>query len=31
MLRLHDDGQLETGVSRVVGMVFEADYGGTGY
>lgn len=30
-LRLHDDGQLETGVSRVVGMVFEADYGGTGY
>ncbi|WP_032633303.1 3',5'-cyclic-AMP phosphodiesterase [Pseudomonas syringae] len=30
-LRLHDDGRLETGVSRVVGMVFEADYGGTGY
>jgi Icc protein len=30
-LRLHADGQLETGVSRVVGMAFEADYGGTGY
>lgn len=30
-LRLHDDGQLETGVSRVQGMTFEADYGGTGY
>ncbi|MBX8488151.1 3',5'-cyclic-AMP phosphodiesterase [Pseudomonas cichorii] len=30
-LRLHDDGQLETGVSRVVGMQFEVDYGGTGY
>ena len=30
-LRLHADGQLETGVSRVAGMAFEADYGGTGY
>lgn len=30
-LRLHADGQLETAVSRVVGMTFEADYGGTGY
>ncbi len=30
-LRLHADGRLETGVSRVVGMAFEADYSGTGY
>jgi Icc protein len=30
-LRLHDDGRLETGVSRVVGMDFEVDYGGEGY
>lgn len=30
-LRLHDDGQLETGVSRVVGYSFEVDYGGKGY
>ncbi|RMQ46364.1 3',5'-cyclic adenosine monophosphate phosphodiesterase CpdA [Pseudomonas cichorii] len=30
-LRLHDDGRLETGVSRVVGLKFEVDYGGTGY
>ncbi|WP_426143066.1 3',5'-cyclic-AMP phosphodiesterase [Pseudomonas sp. DWP3-1-2] len=30
-LRLHDDGRLETGVSRVVGMAFEVDYGGEGY
>jgi Icc protein len=30
-LRLHDDGRLETGVSRVVGMEFEVDYGGEGY
>lgn len=30
-LRLHDDGCLETGVSRVQGMTFEADYGGAGY
>lgn len=30
-LRLHDDGQLETGVSRVPGMTFEPDYSSTGY
>jgi len=30
-LRLHDDGRLETGVSRVVGFDFEVDYGGDGY
>ncbi|MCF5711189.1 MULTISPECIES: 3',5'-cyclic-AMP phosphodiesterase [Pseudomonas syringae group] len=30
-LRLHDDGRLETAVSRVTGMAFEVDYGGTGY
>jgi Icc protein len=30
-LRLYDDGRLETGVSRVVGMDFEVDYGGEGY
>lgn len=30
-LRLHHDGQLETGVSRVVGLDFEVDYGGEGY
>ncbi len=30
-LRLHDDGRLETAVSRVVGLEFEVDYGGTGY
>jgi Icc protein len=30
-LRLHDDGRLETGVSRVVGFSFEVDYGGKGY
>jgi Icc protein len=30
-LRLHDDGRLETGVSRVVGLEFEVDYGGDGY
>ena len=30
-LRLHDDGRLETGVSRVVGIHFEVDYGGDGY
>lgn len=30
-LRLHDEGRLETGVSRVVGMDFQVDYGGEGY
>jgi len=30
-LRLYDDGRLETGVSRVVCMDFEVDYGGEGY
>ncbi|MCF5598173.1 3',5'-cyclic-AMP phosphodiesterase [Pseudomonas syringae] len=30
-LRLHDDGGLETGVSRVTGMLFEVDESGTGY
>jgi len=30
-LRLHDDGQLETGVSRVAGDLFEVDLGGGGY
>lgn len=30
-LRLHADGRLETGVSRVEGMIFEVDYGGEGY
>jgi Icc protein len=30
-LRLHDDGQLETGVSRVPGMTFEPDYDSAGY
>lgn len=30
-LRLYDDGTLETGVSRVVGLDFEVDYGGKGY
>ncbi|SDI55018.1 Icc protein [Pseudomonas flavescens] len=30
-LRLHDDGRLETGVSRVSGMVFEPDYSVGGY
>lgn len=30
-LRLHDDGQLETGVSRVKGMTFEPDYDSNGY
>ena len=30
-LRLHDDGQLETGVSRVIDYSFEVDYGGKGY
>lgn len=30
-LRLHDDGRLETGVSRVVGMEFTVDYAGGGY
>jgi len=30
-LRLHDDGQLETGVSRVQGMEFTVDYGSEGY
>ncbi len=30
-LRLHPDGRLETGVSRVQGFEFSVDYGGTGY
>lgn len=30
-LRLYDDGQLETGVSRVQGMTFEPDYDSAGY
>lgn len=30
-LRLHGDGRLETGVSRVEGLDFEVDYGGEGY
>jgi 3',5'-cyclic-AMP phosphodiesterase len=30
-LRLHADGRLETGVSRVEGLDFEVDYGGEGY
>lgn len=30
-LRLYNDGTLETGVSRVVGLDFEVDYGGKGY
>ena len=30
-LRLHDDGQLETAVSRVPGMMFEPDYDSAGY
>ncbi|MCO8162692.1 3',5'-cyclic-AMP phosphodiesterase [Pseudomonas sp. 21LCFQ010] len=30
-LRLHDDGRLETGVSRLVGVHFEVDLSGTGY
>jgi len=30
-LRLQADGQIETGVSRVVGLDFEVDYGGEGY
>lgn len=30
-LRLHDDGRLETGVSRVVGIAFEVDYSVKGY
>lgn len=30
-LRLHDDGRLETGVSRVRGMTFEPDYDSAGY
>jgi Icc protein len=30
-LRLHDDGQLETGVSRVAADLFEVDLSGAGY
>ncbi len=30
-LRLHDDGRLETGVSRVTGIQFEVDYSVKGY
>jgi 3',5'-cyclic-AMP phosphodiesterase len=30
-LRLHADGRLETGVSRVEGLAFEVDYSGQGY
>jgi Icc protein len=30
-LRLHDDGRLETGISRVTGFAFEVDLGGEGY
>ncbi|MDO8698550.1 MAG: phosphodiesterase, partial [Pseudomonas sp.] len=30
-LRLHADGQLETGVSRVTGIPFEVDYSVKGY
>jgi Icc protein len=30
-LRLHSDGRLDTGVSRVEGLDFEVDYGGQGY
>lgn len=30
-LRLHADGRLDTGVSRVEGLDFEVDYGGEGY
>ena len=30
-LRLHDDGRLETGVSRVTGITFEIDYSVKGY
>jgi len=30
-LRLHDDGRLETGVSRLVGIDFEVDYSVKGY
>lgn len=30
-LRLHDDGRLETGISRVTGFEFEVDLGGEGY
>jgi 3',5'-cyclic-AMP phosphodiesterase len=30
-LRLHVDGRLETGVSRVEGLAFEVDYSGDGY
>ena len=30
-LRLHDDGRLETGISRVTGFAFEVDFGGEGY
>ncbi|MFP9011281.1 phosphodiesterase, partial [Pseudomonas aeruginosa] len=30
-LRLHDDGRLETGISRVDDVVFEVDYDTAGY
>lgn len=30
-MRLHDDGRLETGISRVTGFAFEVDLGGEGY
>jgi len=30
-LRLHADGRLDTGVSRVEGLLLEVDYGGEGY
>ncbi|NQD96893.1 phosphodiesterase, partial [Pseudomonas sp. CrR25] len=30
-LRLHTDGRLETGVSRVTGIQFEVDYSVKGY
>ena len=30
-LRLHDDGRLETGISRVTGFEFEVDLSGEGY